>query len=707
MLFNYDKVKMGIKYIKYISGNCFCKRSYLFYIAVFLTFICCMISLYSQEGTHSKYGAFLHYNLNYHSSDFSSLPNVPNCCPSFNDGYGNGLSIGLSYNHKFTESYFSHLKLGYTGLSGSFKSTEPTVVSLNGVGVDGEFEHRLDIGLGMITLEHLFTYKYNNLYLSAGITGGITIVRDFSQIEVITKPDGFVTFLDKNGNNTGNFTRNDIKGQIQSLNSFNVFLTAGISYSLPLKKDRSLSVAPEIYYSYALTNVVKGRDWSVNTLRVGISLIVNEINKIESVDSNRYIDERRKLDSLLAAKEADTTEAEDSINQPTNASVRAVGISNDIELGEAKFKVEEFQSLNMTPILNYVFFDNNSAIIPLRYKLFTREQAEEFSPAALVNSKTLETYYHLLNIIGYRMNEIPDATLTVTGCNSDTDAERNNRELSFHRAKTVSEYLINIWKIEPERIKTTARNLPSTPSRNNVEEGIRENQRVEIEASNSEILKPFISHDTIVTAIPNKIRFYTELTTSVEYYDWSLRVFNDNTVLFAADGRDSVPEYIDWALDKDKYNVPRTRGNVFYWFIARDYSGELANISEKLDFDVRNIETKRLNNLEDKRIDNYSLILYQYNSSNLTKENESIADFIKTNLKDNSTIYVTGYTDEIGDGGYNLELSEKRARKLKEILSPNAFERGLGKSFQLFDNKLPEGRFYNRTVRVVVETPIN
>jgi outer membrane protein OmpA-like peptidoglycan-associated protein len=669
------------------------------------------INLTAQVESESKYGAYLHYNLNFHRSDFRDLPNVPNCCPSFMGGSGNGISLGLAYYHKFNETLFSQLKLGYINLNGNFKSLEHTVLSLNGVGVNGEFEHNLDVNIGMIMLEHLFTYKYKGFSFSFGITGGITVLRDFSQIEIITKPDGLVTFLDENGINTGKFTRNDIKGKIQSINSFNVFLTTGISYSLPLKKDHSLSLAPEIYYSYSLNRIVDNRNWNINALRFGLALIYNtKWSGIEKVDSIKNSENPNYKDTAYVSQiSSDKDENTDSadIHDSSYVNINVVGVSNNIELTDSKFKVEEFQSLNMTPILNYVFFDNNSSRIPERYNLLTNENTVDFQPTKLVNSNTLETYYNLLNIIGYRMQQSENAKLSITGCNSDAGAERNNRELSSGRAKSVADYLENVWKINPQRIKTVVRNLPTTASRNNVEEGMEENRRVEIESSDPEILKPFISHDTLVVIMPDKIRFFIDLYTGAEFYDWSLFVFQGNTNLLTIEGKDSVPGMIEWKLEKEKYNVPRLNGDVNYWFIARTSEGETVNFRDKLNFDIRNIETKRLNNLEDKRVDNYSLILYQYNSSNLTSENESIADFIRTNLEDNSTIYITGYTDEIGDGEYNMELSEKRARKLKEILSSKAFERGLGKSIQLYDNKLPEGRFYNRTVKVKVETPIN
>ena len=69
---------------------------------------------------------------------------------------------------------------------------------------------------------------------------------------------------------------------------------------------------------------------------------------------------------------------------------------------------------------------------------------------------------------------------------------------------------------------------------------------------------------------------------------------------------------------------------------------------------------------------------------------------------------ITGYTDRIGKDDYNLRLSQRRAdQTAKELESTEASVTGLGETIELHNNDLPEGRFYSRTVTIIVETPID
>ncbi|MFZ9815008.1 MAG: OmpA family protein, partial [Candidatus Kapaibacteriota bacterium] len=69
-------------------------------------------------------------------------------------------------------------------------------------------------------------------------------------------------------------------------------------------------------------------------------------------------------------------------------------------------------------------------------------------------------------------------------------------------------------------------------------------------------------------------------------------------------------------------------------------------------------------------------------------------------------------TDKLGEVQYNLELSETRAKTVKSFLinmQPDiniVTVKGIGISTRLFDNSLPEGRYYCRTVSIEVQNPI-
>ena len=74
----------------------------------------------------------------------------------------------------------------------------------------------------------------------------------------------------------------------------------------------------------------------------------------------------------------------------------------------------------MRPLLNYIFFDDNSDALPKRYLQLKQDETNKFDEDSLINMGTLQTYYHVLNIIGQRMKAIPEAKIKLTGCNSNT-----------------------------------------------------------------------------------------------------------------------------------------------------------------------------------------------------------------------------------------------------------------------------------------------
>ena len=119
------------------------------------------------------------------------------------------------------------------------------------------------------------------------------------------------------------------------------------------------------------------------------------------------------------------------------------------------------------------------------------------------------------------------------------------------------------------------------------------------------------------------------------------------------------------------------------------------------------IKRKRVENIQDKEFEYYSLILFDYGKSNLLKEHSKVLDFIKGRISPNAVVYVKGYTDQMGDELTNDRIADKRAKSVGDMLKINkANVIGLGEKNALFDNSTPEGRFYCRTVRIEIETPV-
>jgi len=78
-----------------------------------------------------------------------------------------------------------------------------------------------------------------------------------------------------------------------------------------------------------------------------------------------------------------------------------------------------------------------------------------------------------------------------------------------------------------------------------------------------------------------------------------------------------------------------------------------------------------------------------------------------------SDIVVTGHTDIVGLFDFNVKLSERRANTVRTGIQKQSGGRfksmkvsGVGPENPLYPNDIPEGRFYNRTVHVQIESLI-
>jgi outer membrane protein OmpA-like peptidoglycan-associated protein len=119
--------------------------------------------------------------------------------------------------------------------------------------------------------------------------------------------------------------------------------------------------------------------------------------------------------------------------------------------------------------------------------------------------------------------------------------------------------------------------------------------------------------------------------------------------------------------------------------------------------------------LADSTLAIYNLILFKFDSPEMGPGNERILkENIIPDLRKGARVRVVGYTDVVGLDDRNLKLSHDRAMTVVNAikrLAPSGIiasieGMGVGESASLYSNESPEGRFYNRCVRVVVTTPV-
>lgn len=699
-----------------------------------VSMLCLTAAARAQDSLRPAYGVSGGWTMNAHTADFRALPGFPNCCPRFQSGDGNGINGGIVYDLPLSSRFALSFRANYVSHDATLLEREAIRIIVGGVGADGAFEHSIDVSIASLGLEPLVAIRpMDHLAIMVGLRGGATVSKRFAQKEVIVDPPGVGTFLDSLGRDSQSRIRNDTSAELSNVSSILIHGVAAVTYELPLNARGTWQLSPEVAWMQGLNDVVDGLTWKMNGLRVSLGMKYSPpfvhptfydttytrdtTVRLASLNSPRLTLTNRTSNDIRQELE-DATLIRTSVHESyllenpepvtVTCSVTAAGVSPDgQEEPIAALRVEEFEAINTLPMLNFVFFDPGSSTLPGRYVTLDRGGADSFRPEHLFGRGTIPTYHSMLNIIGERMRQYPDAVLTLTGCNADVDDEKGETQLSMNRAITVRDYFSTVWGIDTSRLRIAARNLPAHPSNRATVDGQQENRRVEITSDTPEILDVFIAHDTTRTTNPPIVRLHLAASASRGVGAWRLLVKQHGSILREYSGSGAPPETLDWDLTRDGENLPRFSEPLQIDMQVTDREDRRAENGAQLPTRVVTLQEKRDNVSGDVRIDRYNLILFDYNSSALGAGNQRIVGLVQSRLKPSSQITVEGFTDRSGDANANRRLAEARAKSSANAIGrKDAVYRGIGEDRLLFDNDLPEGRFLCRTVQITVRTPV-
>lgn len=518
-------------------------------------------------------------------------------------------------------------------------------------------------------------------------SGNIELIRtDFNPNDVVNSPFSEI----RNGEN--------LKIDVQSYNFFR--LTAGASYDLPIiRLHGDISWAAQPVFNF------------------GVSLKIFE-HKEEFFKPREYF--TPDMDEMSSPRIAfnDFTTPYIAKAAPVSKYVpKEFDFRINLEMqGEYEgnlskldtIVIEEFESRQTRAILPYIFFDQEESNIPSKYHLITRDKTSSFNFSELSGKSSLESYYDVLNVIAHRLKDRPNANLTLTGTNNNIGKEKNNKKLSKQRADNIKDYLVNVWNIEESRIIVKAQNLPTVPSNSSDVDGQAENRRVEISSNDIEITAPVFIVDTLLRVKPESIKYLPKINSEAGLARWSINSSSGNTKLREMSGEENIESLYNWMLASEGTRKKLLSSNLITRFVAYDKENQMQELTLINPVKVISVKDKRLNATKDTSLNMYNLILFDFNKSDLNIVNKRITDFIKSELTPNTDVTIYGYTDRIGNDDYNLKLSTARAESTGKALGGHPYKTvGVGESKLIYDNDLPEGRFYCRTVVVEAKVPIN
>ncbi|MFM8437107.1 MAG: OmpA family protein, partial [Candidatus Kapaibacterium sp.] len=592
-------------------------------------------------------------------------------------------------------------------------------------------DHRITASVMNIFLEPQFIYEITRgLSVMPSVPLCLGMKRRFDQVEQLADDQAGVF-------STGLRTRNAFSDQpIPDAPAFYPMASIAVRYDIPVARHSTVLLSPEVRFTAMIPRISSAIDWRVSAVQAGVSLRYNPIEPpIMRYDTvlhrDTVVEKSYDITAVRMEKTRDSTVTEEIESGNNIVTVfterwewytktlpekRPYFLEADMTLkatdtsGAEKdiftVRIEEVVALTIQPLLPYVFFDENSDVLPERYRRLTVDDASAFAVNDVRKSTALDLYRQVLNIVGRRMADRPQATLTLTGCNQDMGAEKGNTSLSKSRAENVRAYFEQVWKIDPARIRVRAQNLPNVPSSAKSQDGIDENRRVEMSSNDPEIFKNVVLLDTILRAESvSSLRFYPKVRSSVGVKEWSVRSELNDTVRIALQGNSMPSDKLEWDVNRDLSRAPRDLQSVRIRFDVKDKLDSVRTVRQT--FPVELVQRQDREKINDKYIDKYSLILYDFGTYTHTAAHQSMLQYIREHSTPKSVFAINGHTDRSGSADYNMMLSTKRAEYTAKALNvPLKNAKGFGKEQELYDNNYPEGRMYNRTVNIVVETPV-
>lgn len=657
---------------KLIKGSCQAwslnKMPFKNFIFIALLCLTTQTSVQAQDVQYSNpswwFGAAAGANFNFYRG--STLVLNENFTPptAFHDGFGAGLYLAPLLEYHRPDSYWGFMfQAGYDSRRGKF---DQVITPCN-------CPEDVSTKLSYLTIEpsvRLAPFK-SNFYLYGGPRLAFNLDKSFVYEQGI------------NPNFPAQTPNPDVKGDFSDVKETILSMQIGMGYDIPLSsanRKTKFVLSPFVTFQpYFGQNPRTIETWNLTTIRAGLALKLGRGKAIENVN---IVD----------------GEVQFSVNQPENVLV-------------------ENRVREVFPLRNYIFFNVGSTEIPNRYVLLNKDQVKDFKEdqVQFSTSNTISgrserqmlVYYNVINILGDRMQKNPTSTIKLVG--SSEKGPDNGRAM----AQSIKDYLTSVFSIEATRITVEGRTKPVIASEQlggtNELILLREgDQRVTIESTSPELLMEFQSGDAPL----KPIEIYTTSQSK-----------NQDDITFNVAGSKEV--FSTWFLKlKDENGKMKTFG---------PYADDKTIISRKLilqnqkqgNFSIKMSGTTLTGKTVTKEATVYILpyiapivqesirfsVIYEFNESkSIAIYEKYLTEIVTPKIPIGGTVIIKGYTDIIGEEGYNQKLSFARANDVKSIIEKSLaksrrndvkFEvQGNGEDLNqaLFENKYPEERFYNRTV---------
>jgi outer membrane protein OmpA-like peptidoglycan-associated protein len=603
------------------------------------------------------FGGAVGANLNFNHGTLQ-FPNSTLMTPTaFHDGFGTGLYLGALVEYRPNPMWGGILQVGYDNRSGSFDNVLCPCGQVS----------TLEASISYVSIEPSLRFApfSDAFYIFAG-----------PQFSFNTSPNNSFAYTQQGAPST--------TGTFSNMQGFVFSAQIGVGYDIALTDVRSAhQVELSPFASFHLPEAPRSvESWDVSTVRVGVAL------KFGSGDAA----------SAQAAAVVPDRDVDFTVRAP--------------KIVPVKRRVRE-----TFPLRNYVYFDAGSAVISSRYVVLSKDQATNFKESQLQDvqpvsgkgrsARQMTVYYNILNIVGDRMRANPTTTVFLSGASASGPAHGKAR------ADAVKFYLVSTFGIDSARITTEGRDKPREPSEQpgatlDMDLLVAGDSRVDIESSSPEMMVQIGGPKNLML---RPVQIVAEVEDPLDSYlilhvagaeealaSWSVEITDD---------QGHMQPFGPYTRDQESIS-----GNVILGSRpAGDYTIVMLG-QTKSGASVRKAATVHLIHRDEPKAETvrYS-ILFDFDKSLTVGSYEKFLTEIVTPLIPNGGVVVIhGYTDTIGTDEYNEKLSGERVQDAQSIIEKaiansdkhgitfETFAFGRDPKHAHFDNLLPEGRAYNRSV---------
>ncbi len=674
-----------------------------------------------------EFGALLLFTFSDHSPNFSTLAPIelPPTSDPFSTGSGSGFSLALEGLVHARPWLGLGLRLAYEPFpSIELEARENTTFIVAGNNEEGVILHQLEVDAAFLSITpfaRLVLPWMNELYLVSGIRLDIPTSSSFAQSETIISPPGPL-FLN------GSRTRSTKSGALDQLATVTASLRAALQLGLPVLRLGGVEPRAELGIEQSLSSLAGDANWNVSRLSVGLGfrylasppprIIADTLFRRDTVITLTAGISRDRV-TLIGSNPLDSSWERDNISfrrttiheswlreVPKPEALLLAGLDvrfvlpDGSETDEVRIEVDEFIRKEHFPLLPCLFFAEGSSELPERYVQLSRSEVRQFRERFDQQSEG-ESYYQLLNVIGRRMQLHRDATL---GIRQETTNSAEAEKLSAARFASIRDYLVDIWRIDKERIELRLAVAGESADALSDERQAAERRRLNFEADDPRILAPLSLADTLREGTPPEVRFYPEVYAEAGVADWRIDVSGSEGVVKTFSGKGDPPGQVSWRFvtSDEALKISGLSQNFEHTMSVRDLDGS-QKITTPGAISFSHSIRRQNRAILDTAVRVFTFAWFDHNSAQLKPHHRAMITAIAGSVRNADSVRILGAADLSGTEETNRELSRRRAEAVAQALGlPEAETLGLGASVGPLPDTLPEGRMYGRRVRVLV-----